>query len=292
MRKATDEQILESYNRLKSCWLVAEELGMHGGTVWERLKRLGIKDKDKWTVEQLVLLNKAYSVGRDEPVNLKGLVGIIGKSKSSISRKARELGLTSRSRIRTAQEREIMGEMRKEWLKHHPHPRGAYKGGKAIRICPRCGIFFEVFPSSPQIYCGRICATNHIQSNSHQGYSKTGTRDDLSGQYFRSSWEANYARYLNYLIRTTDEVISWQFEPEIFEFKNIKSGPRFYTPDFKVYFEDGHFEYHEVKGWDYPNGQQARKQFAKYYPKLKLVLRDKAFFLSIKEQNLLIENWE
>lgn len=40
-KKASNEQILESYQRLNSVWLVAKEFGMCGQTVHERLVRLG-----------------------------------------------------------------------------------------------------------------------------------------------------------------------------------------------------------------------------------------------------------
>jgi len=124
--------------------------------------------------------------------------------------------------------------------------------------------------------------------------SKGGKREDLGGIYFRSKWESNYARYLNFLIANGEPINKWEFEVETFEFKKIKRGTRFYTPDFKITFNDGQFEFHEVKGWDYPKGRTARKRFLKYYPQHKLVLIDKDFFKGIKQQGMdkLIPNWE
>ena len=60
-------------------------------------------------------------------------------------------------------------------------------------------------------------------------------REDL-GLKFRSSWEANYARYLNY------RGIEWKYEEEYFETLYGK-----YTPDFYLPRED---KYIEVKGKD------------------------------------------
>ncbi len=124
--------------------------------------------------------------------------------------------------------------------------------------------------------------------------SKSGKREDLGGQFFRSNYEANYARLLNFFIENGGDIVSWEFEPDTFEFKSIKKGTRFYTPDFKVVFNDGHIEYHEVKGWDYPKGITARKRFAKYFPHLKLVLINGDYFKAIKKQGIdkLIPSWE
>lgn len=132
-----------------------------------------------------------------------------------------------------------------------------------------------------------------IQGNQITG-GKGGKRPDLNGQYFRSRYEANYARYLNFLITNGEPIAKWEYEPDTFEFGKIKRGTRFYTPDFKLYFKDGHIEYHEIKGWDYPRGRTARKRFAKYYPHLTLVLIDADWFKAIKKQGVsrMIEGWE
>jgi hypothetical protein len=294
MRKATDAQLLDSYTRLGNIWKVAEEFGMCGQSVWERLKKLGIKDQDKWTETQLQLLKLAYAVNPTEPINLKDLAKLIGKNHTNVCRKARELGLTSKHRKKTEEICQAISIRTKKHIAEHGHPRGAYKTGKEIRTCSRCGKFFEVFPKSPQQYCGLKCGRNHKQSEAHQGYSKSGKRVDLGGQYFRSRWEANYARYLNFLKEHGEPILKWEFEPETFEFHKIKKGTRFYTPDFKVTYTDGHIEYHEVKGWDYPKGKTARKRFLKYYPKLTLVLIDKEFFKAITAQGTdrIITGWE
>lgn len=273
---------------------MAEEFGMCGQSVWERLKKLGFQDQDRWTEEQLIILKNTYFLAGDGAVDLNKLEAELGKFRSNISRKARKLGLTSRHRKKSEQVCREIGQRTKDWLKNNPHPRGAYKVGKEIRICPVCGMFFEVFPASEQKYCSRECGQNHRQAQGNQGYAKTGKRIDLDNQYFRSSWEANYARYLNFIIKNDKSMLRWEYEPQTFEFKKIKKGTRFYTPDFKIYFASGAIEYHEVKGWDYPKGRTARKRFLKYFPNLKLVLIDGEWFKALKRQgvNKLIPNWE
>ena len=61
--------------------------------------------------------------------------------------------------------------------------------------------------------------------------ARGGKRADLANRYFRSSWEAKWARYLNWLA-SLHEIWGWEYEPQTFEFVEIKKGTRFYTPDF------------------------------------------------------------
>jgi hypothetical protein len=120
--------------------------------------------------------------------------------------------------------------------------------------------------------------------------SNGGTRADL-GRYFRSSWEANYARYLNWLIKV-GEIVSWTYEPDTFEFP-VKRGNRFYVPDFKLVNRNGSIEYHEVKGWMDPQSATKLKRMAKYYPAVKIVLIDKEQYTAIARQvSRMIPNWE
>lgn len=90
------------------------------------------------------------------------------------------------------------------------------------------------------------------------GTIQGGKRADLDYGYFRSKWEANYARYLTQL------EIEWKYEPKTFWFDGIKSGTVNYTPDFYIPAED---TWIEVKGqWDSKSKTKLRR-FKKYYPK-------------------------
>src|SRR5690606_8292944 len=64
------------------------------------------------------------------------------------------------------------------------------------------------------------------------GYSRgsQGRRSDLGNIFFRSSWEANYARYLNFL-KSQGHIYKWEFEPDTFWFESIRRGVRSYLPD-------------------------------------------------------------
>ena len=88
--------------------------------------------------------------------------------------------------------------------------------------------------------------------------TKSGKREDVGGIYFRSSWEANYARVLNY------QGIKWEYEPKEFSFGDTKRGARVYIPDFYL-LETG--EWMEVKGWLDNKSKDKLIKFRKYYPK-------------------------
>ena len=125
------------------------------------------------------------------------------------------------------------------------------------------------------------------------GYSrgKSGKRADLGGLYLRSSWEANYARYLNFLLNH-GEIDRWEYEPDTFWFHAIKRGTRSYLPDFKV-LESGLVYYVEVKGWMDQKSKTKLRRMAKYYPDTEIRLVDKKPYLEIQSKlGRLIVGWE
>ena len=146
-------------------------------------------------------------------------------------------------------------------------------------------------------FCSNDCRTRYMathpekfpQSSHKRG--RMGKREDLNGLFVRSSWEANYARYLNWLV-SLGEIDKWEYEVDTFEFP-IKRGSRFYTPDFKIFNKDGSFEYHEVKGYMDQRSATKIKRFQKYYPENKLVIIDKEIYVPLSRQlRNLIPGWE
>jgi hypothetical protein len=93
---------------------------------------------------------------------------------------------------------------------------------------------------------------------------KGGRRADLGNVYFRSRWEANWARYLNRRV-AEGEIARWEFEPDTFEFPE-GAGANAYTPDFKVWGVDGAFVYQEVKGWLNEHGALRLRLMGEHYP--------------------------
>jgi len=107
------------------------------------------------------------------------------------------------------------------------------------------------------------------QQQNKIAFTKGGKREDLNNIFFRSSWEANYARYLNFL------KIKWQYEPKTFLFEKVKKGTLSYTPDFYLPEED---KWVEIKGQMTAKSKVKLRRFKKYYPKefnkLIIVIRD------------------
>ena len=123
--------------------------------------------------------------------------------------------------------------------------------------------------------------------------SKSGRRKDLNNQFFRSSWEANFARYLNFL-KKTKNIYKWEYEPDTFWFEGIKRGTRSYLPDFKVWDrKNSEPYYYEIKGWMDKKSATQLKRMAKYYPAVKIVLIEKLQYDSIRRQlGRAILQWE
>lgn len=113
---------------------------------------------------------------------------------------------------------------------------------------------------------GRIKSAGAIYSNAKRGF-----RDDLGKIFFRSRWEANYARFLNWKVQQK-QIASWEYEVDTFWFEKIRRGVRSYTPDFKITGVDGTIWYEEVKGWMDAKSKTKLKRMAKYHPTVSVVV--------------------
>ncbi len=136
-----------------------------------------------------------------------------------------------------------------------------------------------------------LAATPKCPRVSTYSWTLSGKRDDLGGLFVRSSWEANYARYLGWLVQH-GQIACWQYEPRTFSFP-VERGTRHYTPDFRVVLLDGTVEWHEVKGWLDRKSQTKLTRFAKYYPQEKLVLVGESEYRALaKDASRFVPNWE
>jgi hypothetical protein len=113
----------------------------------------------------------------------------------------------------------------------------------------------------------------HNFSRCHGGF-----REDLN-LYVRSSWEANYARFLNYI------GVKWEYEAQTFSLTSCST----YTPDFRL----GENHFIEVKGWLTAKGKHKLEQFSILYPHVKLEIIDRQAYRELynKYENI-IPNWE
>ncbi len=166
---------------------------------------------------------------------------------------------------------------------------------------PRSGVACKANELGLTSYCRPRSKSSHEKRmRNKNAFSKTknglgvstkgGFREDI-GIYVRSRWEANYARYLNFL-KDQGKIEKWEYESETFEFHGIKKGTRFYTPDFKVFYRDK-IEYHEVKGYMTPKARTALNRMAKYYPDAKIIIIDKTVYYPLRKQVCrIVKNWE
>lgn len=109
-----------------------------------------------------------------------------------------------------------------------------------------------------------------------------GFRNDLNCA-FRSVWEANIARVLNY------HHIAWEYEKQTITLTDDSKKNFYYLPDFFL----NNDTILEVKGfWD-SDSRKKIKFFNKNFPNKKLYLIDQDCYYSIKNKyHLLIEGWE
>lgn len=153
---------------------------------------------------------------------------------------------------------------------------------------------FGIGLMSPAARDGRSMR-NALTVRSRKPYTraKGGRRPDLGDIHFRSSWEANYARYLN-LLKRMGVVEWWEFEPETFWFDGIRRGVMSYLPDFKVKYKgDPILEYVEIKGWVQKKDGTKWKRMKKYHPHIKLtVIKAKEYYAIRDKWSASIPEWE
>jgi hypothetical protein len=111
-------------------------------------------------------------------------------------------------------------------------------------------------------------------------------------KYYRSRWEANYARYLEWL-RARGDIQAWAHEPKTFWFEKIRRGVCSYLPDFMVTENSGAVIFHEVKGWMDARSATKLKRMAKYHPDVKIIVIDAKPYAALERAlGKIIPGWE
>lgn len=181
---------------------------------------------------------------------------------------------------------------------------GLTRGAEFVprKNCILCGNRFYAPPALVRRGGGKYCSNgcrvramamnpeNYPQTRSRRGLG--GKRSDLGDKYFRSSWEANWARYLNLLV-SWKQIREWKYEPVTYEFVGIKRGTKFYTPDFLVTENNGGEYFYEIKGYMDQRSETKLKRMKKYHPKVEIRLIQQKEYKSIEKQvSTLIPTWE
>jgi hypothetical protein len=302
-RKATDEQIINAYRTTASCKAVGKMFGMCAQSIHERLIKMNASNPvRKWTDSEIQTVSQVYASGiiRGDG-KLKLLSESIGRTVPFISRKASELGLTSYNRSMTKENAKKISVRSVEWYKSNEHPKG-FKNHHHTENAKN-----KISMSS----LNKWKSMNEVEKSEHTlkalkaRLSKSGVKPrsgctwkagwrTIGGveKYYRSRWEANYARYLEWL-KQRGNIQSWEHEPETFWFESIKRGCRSYLPDFKVIEKNGETVYHEVKGWMDARSKTKIKRMAKYHPLVKLTVIDSKRYAKLEKQVAgLIPTWE
>jgi hypothetical protein len=258
----------------------------------------------EFTLEQMERITRYYAETPAWQFDLSELAKEFGKSRQNICRYARRAGLTDPSRPSTAKQ---LAAVRKPKWQDKPHPRGMAGKQHSNEAKARISIASKTTWATQKTFGGPLVSEQNKQRASDRArlmqslrsadknYSRTkgGHRADLGGQYFRSSWEANYARYLNFLIKL-GVVERWQYEPETFWFHGIRRGVTNYRPDFLVKFKgDVSSVYVEIKGWIVPKDRTKWARMKKYFPHIKLQIVEAREYYDIqKKWASAIPTWE
>lgn len=133
------------------------------------------------------------------------------------------------------------------------------------------------------LLAGRMPKNTMFGANNYPNIQRGDYENSKGSMYFRSKWEANYALYLDWLVKQK-QIKEWEYEKDVFIFTEIQFGTRSYRPDFKVFTNDGKFEYHEVKGYMDSKSKTKLKRMAKYYPEAKLILIDSIYYRDLAKK--------
>jgi hypothetical protein len=119
-----------------------------------------------------------------------------------------------------------------------------------------------------------------------------GRRADLGDMFFRSNWEANYARILN-LWQEQKKIFCWEYEPLPFRFPRTDR-PLSYTTDFQVWEQEGSdYYYVEIKGQMSKYDQLKQQCMEEHYTDVSIrMIYEKDYKNLQKEFAPRIETWE
>ena len=294
---------------------ICEFTGRTGGSIRNKAYRLEITNDNRYTEYE-----KNYVIENYKSYNLKEIAEHLNRPKANICRIAKILGIERNFRKKenpktyrdengvfhpigwkreTKDEKSVrISKMFKKWHSENEHPRGmlgkTHSEEYCIEISKRVSEYWEkqTKEQAEERYIKMINTkikngTTNSNTNRSNPYSRTrsGKRKDLNDVFFRSSWEANVARYYNL------NGIKWQFEPKTFIFEKIKKGCISYTPDFYLPELD---KWVEVKGWMDDKSKTKLKRFEKYFPEefSKLEMITQKEYKEISKSKHLIENWE
>ena len=315
MSKWTNEEIKilkDAYSKVdgKQITDITKELSIKlnksVGAIRNKAYSLKITHREKYYTEaEINFLKTNYN-----KLSYNDMAEILKKDESNICRKLKELGLNKTKRIAntiniknkhiyTDEERKKISNNMKKYIAENGHPKG-YLGKKHNQ--ETLNKISQASKNKWQVMTKRELEKRRLKQritkikngilnpmiNQNNPYSRTksGKRKDLNNIFFRSAWEANIARYFDFI------GVKWEFEPKTFIFHTIKRGCVSYLPDFYLPEED---KWIEVKGWMDAKSKTKLNRFKKYYPEeyKKLEIIDSKKYEEIKKKVApFIKEWE
>lgn len=265
----------------------------------------------KWLDSELEDLRAAYAANDNGFVSLRELADLLGRSYASVTLKASRMGLGDNNRAKCAQRKDrrkfkgVVADLKsdriaraKRMIAENGHPRGmagkmhTAKTRERLVETSKAAWKNKTLKAQQEwrdnILTGSLGAPKVKRGSWLAGWREIGGKRN----FYRSRWEANYARYLEWL-KQNGKIAEWQHEPETFWFEAIKRGVRSYKPDFRVWEQNGQSNLHEVKGWMDARSKTTLKRMAKYHPtETVIVIREKQYNEIARKIGSMIDGWE
>ena len=311
------DQISDLYNAGKSKKEICEIMGLGEGQARSAMYRAGLNSRTPyWSDDEVSFLVSCYSgIGFSEELGLDRIAGILGRCKSNVCRKARALGLTNQNRkgkrvcrVRVPMYKdeksllEARSEGMKEWHKNNQHPRGMLGKKHTVEtkefLSKKSAENYERMTQDQRAEINMKSAKTRERNGTlyknkpHGSWASAWREIGGKRKYFRSRWEANYARYLQWL-KDRGQIREWEHESKTFWFEGVKRGCVSYLPDFLVVENNGDESYHEVKGWMDDKSKTKIRRMKKYHPAVKLIVITAKEYNAIKKAVMpMIKDWE
>ncbi len=311
-----DDDLRRLYSAVPNAEL-ARQFGVTPAAIRNRAWRLEITGDRSWSEEDIRILSEAYRTAlTSEELNIRGMALDFSRSYNAVVTKAGKMGLTNlkrkgviapRVKVRKTKNDEELRALQsanaRERIARNGHPRGMAgkrhsddtKAWLAVTSKRWNSTRTEEQKAAVKLKALKTKVDRYgtVAPNISRGSWMAGWRE-IGGKrnFYRSRWEANYARYLQWL-KDRGDISDWQHEPETFWFEKIKRGVRSYLPDFRVWENDGTTKLHEVKGWMDKRSKTCLNRMRIYHPKESvIVIRQKQYYEIYNKLGRLLPGWE
>lgn len=284
---AEDLELLRRYYpKMGKQWCV-NAMGRTEASIRYKAAELGLKlDRESEFVKDFQMRSAKSKIGKKRP------------EQALVIKRLHEEGKLKK----TDAQKVAISKRMKLWLANNSHPRGMLGKNHSNVVKQKISVTSKDVANKrtaeqESIRIMKIAKTkekNGTQAHERSNVTWKGGWREIGGykKYYRSRWEANYARFLQWL-KETGKIKDWKHEPKTFWFEGIKRGCVSYLPDFWVEELDGSDSFHEVKGWMDDRSKTKIKRMAKYYPNVLLVVVAAKEYKEIENNfSKLIIGWE